>query len=311
MESNGPAKGGRAGWLRLTDVAGRQHGLITRAEASSLLTRHQFESKVRLGQLLIAAHGVWRIAGAPQTWRQRVMAACLAVGPPVAASHATAARLWRLEGIAPTGPQASLHLVVPPNRSGKNIAGAIVHRAPLTDGEIGERWDIPLTAVARTLADIAGYVTAGVLSRATDDALRRRLITPVDLARLRTQKRQTAGAVALNQVLDQRVGRALGDSEWEDRVYGWIVGAGLPAPVRQHQVVLACGVAILDMAYPERMIGIEFDGWHWHAGRRRFDRDRVRASELALAGWTTIIVTSSQSEYEVTSRVRRALAAVS
>jgi hypothetical protein len=300
---------GRLGWLTLTDLAGRQHGLVTRAQGSTILTRRQFETRVQRGQLLIAAHGVWRIAGAPQTWRQRVMVACLAIGPPMAVSNATAARLWQLEGIGPGGPFQPVHLVVPPSRSGKNVAGAIVHRAPLGAAEVDERWEIPVTTVARTLADLAADVTARVLSVATDDALRRRLITPADLARLRIERRRTAGAATLDQVLDQRVGRGPGDSEWEDRVYGWIVDAGLPAPVRQHQVVLPCGVAILDMAYPERRIGIEFDGWQWHAGRRRFDRDRVRASELALAGWTTLIVTSSQTEQEVTDRVRRALGA--
>jgi hypothetical protein len=232
----------------------------------------------------------------------------LAVGPPVAASHTTAAQLWRLDGAAPSRPSEPVHLVVPPNRSGKNVAGATVHRAALASAQITERWGIPVTTLTRTLTDIAGLVTADVLSKATDDALRQRLITPADLVRLRAERPPVTGAAALKQVLDERVGRSAGDSVWEDRVFGWIVDAGLPAPLRQYQVVLPHGIAVLDMAYPDPKVGIEFDGWEWHAGRRRFDHDRVKTSELALAGWTTIIVTSSQSEHEVIDRVRRALA---
>jgi hypothetical protein len=296
------------GWIALTDLASRQYGLITWSQASTVFTRGQFQNRVRRGQLRAAAYGVWLVAGTPSSWRQRVMTVCLALGPPIAASHGTAARLWALECVAPSRPRERVHVVVPPNRSGKNVAGAIVHRAPLAAGDVAWRWEIPVTAVTRTLVDIAGEVTAEVLSRATDDALRRRLITPADLARLRTRRRRAAGASTLDRVIDRRAGQTPGDSVWEDRVYGWIVDAGLPAPVRQHQVVLPYGVAILDMAYPDRRIGIEFDGWQWHSARGRFDHDRIRASELALGGWTIIVVTSSQSEHEVISRVRRALA---
>jgi hypothetical protein len=291
-------------WLALTDLASRRYGVVTRAQAATLFTRRQFEGRAKRGHLLPAARGVWLVAGAPRIWRQRVMVACLAVGPPVAVSHASAARLWALDGIAPVG---TVHVVVPPKRSGRGVGGAIVHRSPLAAAEIVERWGIPVTVVSRTLADIAGLVTTEVLSRATDDAQRRRLIRPADLGRLRRERRHTAGVANLDRVLDDRVGPAAGDSILEDRLYRWIVGAGLPAPIRQYQVVLPEGIAILDMAYPDHRIAIEFDGWEWHAGRRRFDQDRVRSSELAIAGWTTIVVTASQSEAEVTNRIRRAL----
>jgi hypothetical protein len=306
----------RQAWLALTELAGRQYGVITRPQAAATLTRAQFETKVRRGNLLPAARGVWRVAGAPTVWRQRVMIACLAVGSPVAASHTTAARLWALDGIAPGRRHDLVHVVVPPSRSGKDIPGAIVHRALIADAEIGQRWDLPVTTVTRTLADVAGEVTSDVLSCATDDAIRRRLIDRADVARLRTrlrtERRHLAGAGRLGLVLDQRLVRAVGDrtagdSVWEDRVYDWIVDAGLPPPTRQHEVVLPGAVVRLDLAYPDRLIGIDFDGWEWHASRRRFDHDRVRASELAAAGWALIVVTASQSEPDVVGRVRRAL----
>ena len=41
------------------------------------------------------------MAGAPATWHQRLMAACLVGGPGAVASHRSAGALWGLDGLAP------------------------------------------------------------------------------------------------------------------------------------------------------------------------------------------------------------------
>jgi very-short-patch-repair endonuclease len=87
----------------------------------------------------------------------------------------------------------------------------------------------------------------------------------------------------------------------------WIVAAGLDAPVLQHQVIIGGRVRILDMAYVAEKVVIEFAGYDMHGRRHRFDADAVRTSELALAGWLVVTVTSKQTEAEVVDRVRRAL----
>src|SRR5258708_37947519 len=44
--------------------------------------------------------GVYRLAGAPSTWRQSLLAACLAWGDGAVVSHRAAAALWSLPGFA-------------------------------------------------------------------------------------------------------------------------------------------------------------------------------------------------------------------
>jgi very-short-patch-repair endonuclease len=179
-----------------------------------------------------------------------------------------------------------------------------VHRSELPVAHITEQLSIPVTTVARTLADLASQVSLEVLGIATDDALRRRLLDVHELEGLRVGR---VGRKAFGQVVSRRLAEPPGESVAEDRVYRWLVDAGLPAPVRQHRVVLPTAVVVLDMAYPEERVGIEFDGFEWHKGRRSFDRDRERHSELAVAGWRIITVTSAHPKPDVIDRVRRAL----
>lgn len=258
------------------------------------------------GLLVIAHRGVYRLAGAQQSWRQRAMAAHLAYGPPSAISHLAAARMWGFEGILAPDPE----ITVPAARHGRR-AGIRTHRARLAEPDIAWRYGIPLTTPSRTLADLAGITSSYLLERAVDQAQRSRLVTPDQLAQYVLANRGSGykGIAALRDVLGYRVDHpGVGDSDWADRVYGWIVEAGLEAPARQVQVTLGGTVWILDMAYPDRKIAIEFDGFDYHGRRHRFDSDAARYDELVLAGWTVLRVTSRHGEARVVEWVRRALA---
>ena len=46
----------------------------------------------------------------------------------------------------------------------------------------------------------------------------------------------------------------------------------------------------IDIGWPEAKIGIEVDGFAYHASRRDLDRDHRRANALALAGWIILRV---------------------
>lgn len=233
------------------------------------------------------------------------MAAHLAYGPPSAISHLAAARLWEFEGILAPDPE----ITVPVLRHGRR-AGIPTHRACLPEADIGWRYGIPVTTPARTLSDIAGLISTSLLERAVDQAHRSRLVPADQLAGYVLASRAGyRGVAALRDLLRYRVEHpGLGDSEWADRVYGWIVESGLEAPLRQVQVSLGGSVWILDMAYPDRKIAIEFDGFDYHGRRHRFDSDAARYDELVLAGWTVLRVTSRHGRDRVVAWVARALA---
>ena len=84
---------------RVTDLARRQHGLITGGQAVACgITKRSIEHRVRMGSWSGILRGVYVIGGAPDTFEQRLLAQLLQVGPDAVASHVAAARIWGLPG---------------------------------------------------------------------------------------------------------------------------------------------------------------------------------------------------------------------
>jgi len=87
-------------------------------------------------------------------------------------------------------------------------------------------------------------------------------------------------------------GSAPTESVFETLLDRLLRGAGLPVPVRRHEVKQGDIVlARLDFAWPELRVGLEAEGLRWHAGRRAFQQGVDRANDLALTRWTIIRVT--------------------
>ncbi|MDR1150929.1 MAG: hypothetical protein LBK72_00390 [Bifidobacteriaceae bacterium] len=80
------------------------------------------------------------------------------------------------------------------------------------------------------------------------------------------------------------------DSTMESWLRLVVWDAGFPDPVVNHRVNAAGKTRILDLAWPELMIDLEFHGrQHFHESERAYD-DVRRRGQLQLAGWTTIEV---------------------
>ena len=250
-------------------IAARQHSLISREQALAAgMSDRMIHTRVASGRWMPVGRGVYRLAGAPVTWKQRALAACLIAGTGAVVSHRSAAVLWGVSGFRP-GP---LEITVPPGRSGRN-ALARVHRSPV-DGVRVE--GIPATRPSRTIVDLARVVSGDVLEEAVDDVLCRRLC--------RLDELPARGA--LREVLAAWDGHGLAEGVAEMRVVRALLAAGLPAPARQYEIwhngVL---VARVDLAYPAFRLAMELDGFRWHAGRRRFRSDRLRRNRVEAAGW--------------------------
>ena len=289
----------------LAAVAEAQHGLVTTRQALEALGKWRLQREVERGTLIRVGRGVLRFAGARPTWRQRAMAACLTYGAPVAVSHLAAAYLYQLEGIAPAPPEVT----VPFPRSGR-VPGVITHRAVLEDGDVSVRHHIPVTAPARTLVDVGGLLHPAVVGRALDDALRRRVLRVEELAAEldRTRSLKAAGSDELRIMARLRAGSGIGDSHGEDEVLGWLLEAGFPPPVRHYQIEIAGVMRIIDLAWPEPMVALEYMGYDQHGRRQRFDADQERTTELTLARGIVVLVSSATPRAEVLDRTGRALA---
>jgi very-short-patch-repair endonuclease len=258
-------------------LAGRHFGLITRNDLRTCgLSDKQVEHLVRTRAILRVHRAVFRLAGAAPSIEQNALSACLAIGSHAVTSHTTAARLWRILDGTGDRPEVTL----PRNRRSE-LSTVVVHRPrELRRDEVTRVGVIPVTRVARTVADLASSLSADDLEEALDEALRRRLVTPDQLARYAPLRRLAE---------DRRDGTPA--SRLERLATKALRNAGLPKPVRQHAVRTRGRTYQIDLAYPVEHVAIELEGDapHWGRVRRQYDYDRRNA--LELLGWRVFAYT--------------------
>lgn len=275
--------------MRVARLAAAQYGVFAREQVARLgATRGSIDHRIRTGRWDRVAPRVFRLAGAPPSWHQSLIAACLSWGDGAVVSHRAAAALWRLAGFAP-GP---VELTVPRRRD-RNGPG-VVHRNLLLPPDVTTVEAIAVTTPARTLLDIASVAPPAAVEEALD-ALRRRLVS---MARLRWRLTQLGrkgrpGLATMHSLINARdPGVAVPESVFERRLLRVLKRARLGRPVAQYPIRKGGRtVAVVDFAFPDARLALEADGYRWHSGRVRWEHDRVRGNELMLLGWRVVHVT--------------------
>lgn len=111
--------------------------------------------------------------------------------------------------------------------------------------------------------------------------------SPADLLQRRVDESGARGCRRLDRVIALANPRA--ESPMETRLRLLLVLAGLPPPAVQHELCDTWGnvVARFDLAYPEVMLAIEYDGLG-HARREFTNDDRWRDGATGDHGWHTM-----------------------
>ncbi len=143
------------------------------------------------------------------------------------------------------------------------------------------------------------------LGRLVDDALMRRIVTIDGLTE--TFAELSEGSRRSRAMARVLAGRG---AEWDDaesppeaRLVRWLLEAGFPRPVQQERV----DRFRVDLAYPDRGVFIEYDGFDAHVTRTAFDHDRRRGNALALRPGSIVLrFTSSSTREEVVRDVTAA-----
>jgi hypothetical protein len=229
----------------------------------------------RLHRIHRGVYAVGHILKSPHT---DCMAAVLACGQGALASHSTAAWLW---GIAP---RLATPVHVSLSTTGHARRPFRTHHAPaIQEDDRAECEHIPVTAVPRTLLDLAAASPSDRLVRAIE----------------RSEQLGLFDLDAVDAVLARTAGHH-GRTDCD-------VPLGLPLPSANFFIA---GYE-LDMYWPERRFAVELDGYEYHRTRAAFERDRVRQEDLKLAGIEMTRVTAARLAREptvVVDRIRRLLA---
>jgi predicted transcriptional regulator of viral defense system len=301
---------------RLAQTAGGQHGVFSLRQARDAGVSKGMIARRTRSRVWAKVHpGVFRVAGAPATWHQELMAACLWAGDAGLVSHLTAARLHALEGMPRRKRGEPIELIVPYGRQ-LSARGISVHQSRrLESADRGAVERIPVTSLVRTLVDLAPRLNDRQLVRALDSGLAHH--PDIDAQRVRRelgrlQGHGRTGTRALGRLVEQRLRDCpVLDSALERRFRAALQGSSLP-PAAEHYDVVEAGrhLAELDFAYPAARLGIQLNGAGVHLRYHVWERDQQQLSDLSAAGWRVLPVTWVQLEKDeagVLQRVARAL----
>ncbi|HUF98409.1 MAG TPA: hypothetical protein VMM60_09790 [Ilumatobacter sp.] len=301
---------GMVAWARISAVADAQHGVVGRDQLDELgVTKSALQVLVAQHRLERSAPRVWRVVGAPPTWRQRLHTGLLALGPMSWVSHDAAAALHHFDRT----PAERVEFLVLRNRRHASI-GEKVHAtrrwsrvdAVVVDG-------LRTTSATRTVLDLANVrVHPDRLKAAIDTAVRLELSSPEALKQ-RLDAIRSKGRTGV-RIIEQLLETSGGHTMLERTFLELMERAGLPRPDTQVIYRTAAAgrfVARVDFAYPELGVVIEVTGRLGHSSPSERARDAQRRNELQDLGIRVYEFTwedlTERSVY-VASRMRTLLA---
>ena len=255
------------------------------------VTDREREHRLQTGQWTVLHEDVYRVAGAPETWKGQLLAACWAGGFRAVASHRSAAALYGLAGAR----RFVAEITCPRWRRARH-EGIEVHETKALDArDITVVENIPVTTAERTLFDLGAVCSPLVVLMAFDKARRTGLVTyeSTQATLRRLAKPGRPGVRTLRLILAWRdPAQAPPESEMETLMLDVIRRHGLPAPVPQFEIYEnGRFVARVDAAYPEARIAIEYQSYQEHDEPRPIVRDSRRRNRIKRARWSVIDVT--------------------
>ncbi len=223
--------------------------------------------------------------------------------PHAVVSGASAAVLWGLDDLA--GPADDVELTVPPGAHRGAAPGVLVRRRVLPGDCLRPVTGVRATAPATTALELAARLPLDDGVVLLDRFVAAKLTT---LTTLRMDAAELTGRGCRRARQAAALADGLAASPQETRLRLLLHRSPLPTPVPQH-VVRQQGrfVARLDFAWPERRVGLEYEG-AWHTTRIGEDRRRIEA--LQAAGWRVLFVTAAdlRSPGALLARISAALA---
>jgi very-short-patch-repair endonuclease len=263
------------------------------------LSKHAVNRRVKAGNWLRCAPGVYFADDRPFTDSARVRATVWSYGHRAVASGLAAAWWHGLTRFAPD----VIEVTVPRDSNGRCRAGSRLRRRDLAPADIVERMGLRVTALPLTVVEAAARRGGG--AKLMDSALQRHVELPqLWSAHLRNKGRY--GSPAARRLLQAASDGARSEAERllikllrDNGITGWKANY----PVGGYKV---------DVAFPKQKVAIETDGWAFHSSQEDFQNDRERQNKIALLGWQVLRFTwLDLTEYpqRVLALIRRAISA--
>jgi very-short-patch-repair endonuclease len=254
-------------------IAGRQHGVVTRAELTDAgVTRAEIQARVASGALLREYRGVYRVGHRAPSTEARYMAAVKAAGEGALLAGRAAAHLLGLVTGRPPAPT----VITPKPRRVQGLDTRVCRNLESRDGTIVA--GIPVTTVPFTLVALSPHVTIEELARACHEAGVRWRTTPRQVEAVLERRPTAPGAKKLRRVLRGDVHVTL--SALERAFLRRLEEADLPLPETNRPA----GGRRVDCRWPEHRLTVELDSYRYHRSRHAWEQDRRREREAYARG---------------------------
>jgi hypothetical protein len=275
------------------------------------------EGRTRGRDLARPFRGVRTADGEPRTLRE-LCAAYRARSPESHVfSHATAARLWRIDLPFDLEATRILHVAVFGRGALPRATGVIGHRIVSSNASVVLRHGHPTTDAATTWLQLATLLRHDDLVAAGDHLILvpaqptpgeiRPYLEFEDLAR-RTREHRGPGAPLARRALSSV--RQGAESRRESLLRLAMLRAGLPEPALNQTIYDANGrfLGRADMVYRAQRVIVEYDGEQHRTDSRQYHRDLERLDGFRDCGWRVIVVRRHHDIPARIARIREALA---
>lgn len=248
------------------------------------------------GRLVPLVPGVYGPPGAAEDLALRI-AAVRWIDPGAVVTGRAAARVWWPGLEVPV-------LSVRRSTRARALPGFRWERRSIPAALIAHHGEVAVTRPELTVLDLIPDLGGAVI----DEALRRRAVTVDGLSEALALTPNRAANGLRRALIEYSCDRPWSEAE---RFLHRIMREA-PLGFRfttNHPVALtAGGFALLDVALPALLLGIEVDGYAFHSDRNVFERDRDRDSDLVAQGWL-ILRFSARFVEEHPGEVRRRIVA--
>lgn len=292
------------------DISASQGGLVATWQAIRAgVSESALRRAVASGVLERAAHGVYRVAGAPALPHGDIAAAVLAAGPGAAATRGSALRLL--------GPLPQLHLdrpqIVTVGTARAKIRGVESHVTRRLEPEDVATVDgIRTETFGRAVLSVIGdpRVHWVWVARVLDAGMREwedQALEQVEAAIERAGARGHSGVAVLRELVEER--RAAGPADmfaFQRKVMRSVDAAGLGG-IDEYHVHVGGRDRWLDRAWPDETVYLEVKGNRDHSSVVDLNNDVDRENDLAAEGWLLVQARGRTAVPLVVDRLRMAL----
>jgi hypothetical protein len=271
-------------WAGLSALSARNEGVFRGRDAESHgISRDRLTTLQRTGVIVRELADTYRLAGAPRTELQPLVAALLWGGPDAAAAGRSAGRVNALEGVVAPIPE-----IVVPRKRRLRAPGVIVHQngdhaALMVRRHKGFR----VTGVEATLVALAALLDDEAFEIACEDA-RRRQLTSIPALRAYLDRHGRAGrpgVTTMRRLLRELDPAHPARSTLEVKTRRLLVAHGVTDYVREFPLEWNGRAFYFDFAFTKQRTILETNGRRWHDDAVDYEHDNEKWSVPGRHGY--------------------------